>query len=70
MIYFFRCWHISPEERPSMDEVVEIMTTLSQFFDGHLEPVEYSLSMCSTYRYIRNKTYDVHIRSRKNLLMN
>ncbi|XP_076637858.1 mitogen-activated protein kinase kinase kinase 7 [Colletes latitarsis] len=40
-----RCWHKSPEERPSMDEVVEIMTTLSQFFSGHLEPVEYSLSV-------------------------
>lgn len=37
-----RCWHKSPEERPSMDEVVEIMTTLSQFFNEHLEPVEYS----------------------------
>ncbi|XP_003689810.1 LOW QUALITY PROTEIN: mitogen-activated protein kinase kinase kinase 7 [Apis florea] len=37
-----RCWHKSPEERPSMDEVVEIMTTLSQFFSEHLEPVEYS----------------------------
>ncbi|KOC70178.1 Mitogen-activated protein kinase kinase kinase 7 [Habropoda laboriosa] len=37
-----RCWHKSPEERPSMDEVVEIMTTLSQFFSDYLEPVEYS----------------------------
>nr|ADR83584.1 mitogen-activated protein kinase kinase kinase 7 [Apis cerana cerana]ADR83585.1 mitogen-activated protein kinase kinase kinase 7 [Apis cerana cerana] len=37
-----RCWHKSPEERPSMDEVVEIMTILSQFFNEHLEPVEYS----------------------------
>ena len=42
-----RCWHKSPEERPSMDEVVEIMTTLSQFFNGHLEPVEYSRSLAS-----------------------
>ncbi|XP_078038049.1 mitogen-activated protein kinase kinase kinase 7 [Augochlora pura] len=40
-----RCWHKSPEERPSMDTVVEIMTTLSQFFSGHLEPVEYSASI-------------------------
>ncbi|XP_054010548.1 mitogen-activated protein kinase kinase kinase 7-like [Hylaeus anthracinus] len=39
-----RCWHKSPEERPSMDEVVETMTILSQFFGDHLEPVEYSLS--------------------------
>ncbi|CAK9807861.1 Mitogen-activated protein kinase kinase kinase 7 [Anthophora plagiata] len=37
-----RCWHKSPEERPSMDEVVEIMMTLSQFFSDYLEPVEYS----------------------------
>lgn len=43
--YFFRCWHKSPEERPSMDKVVEIMTILSQFFSGHLEPVEYAPSM-------------------------
>ncbi|XP_076235317.1 mitogen-activated protein kinase kinase kinase 7 [Calliopsis andreniformis] len=40
-----RCWHKCPEERPSMDEVVKIMTTLSQFFSGHLEPVEYSRSV-------------------------
>ncbi|KZC11250.1 PREDICTED: mitogen-activated protein kinase kinase kinase 7-like [Dufourea novaeangliae] len=40
-----RCWHKSPEERPSMDHVVEIMTTLSQFFSGHLEPVDYSTSV-------------------------
>ncbi|XP_034192855.1 mitogen-activated protein kinase kinase kinase 7 [Osmia lignaria lignaria] len=39
-----RCWHKSPEERPSMDKVVEIMTILSQFFSGHLEPVEYAPS--------------------------
>ncbi|XP_003705183.1 mitogen-activated protein kinase kinase kinase 7 isoform X1 [Megachile rotundata] len=37
-----RCWHKFPAERPSMDEVVEIMTILSQFFSSHLEPVEYS----------------------------
>ena len=42
-----RCWHKSPEERPSMDEVVEIMTMLSQFFNSHLEPVEYSRSLAS-----------------------
>ena len=39
-----RCWHKSPEERPSMDKVVEIMTILSQFFSGRLEPVEYAPS--------------------------
>ncbi|EZA49357.1 mitogen-activated protein kinase kinase kinase 7 [Ooceraea biroi] len=39
-----RCWQKAPEERPSMDEVVRIMTELSEFFSPHLEPVEYSLS--------------------------
>ncbi|XP_025160622.1 mitogen-activated protein kinase kinase kinase 7 isoform X2 [Harpegnathos saltator] len=39
-----RCWQKAPEERPSMDEVVRIMTELSEFFSNHLEPVEYSLS--------------------------
>ncbi|KAL6267587.1 hypothetical protein P5V15_000661 [Pogonomyrmex californicus] len=39
-----RCWRKAPEERPSMDEVVRIMTELSEFFKRHLEPVEYSLS--------------------------
>ncbi|XP_012540305.1 mitogen-activated protein kinase kinase kinase 7 [Monomorium pharaonis] len=39
-----RCWQKAPEERPSMDEVVKIMTELSEFFSRHLEPVEYSLS--------------------------
>ncbi|XP_011695661.1 PREDICTED: mitogen-activated protein kinase kinase kinase 7 [Wasmannia auropunctata] len=39
-----RCWQKAPEERPSMDEVVRIMTELSEFFSRHLEPVEYSLS--------------------------
>ncbi|XP_061931719.1 mitogen-activated protein kinase kinase kinase 7 isoform X1 [Apis cerana] len=47
-----RCWHKSPEERPSMDEVVEIMTILSQFFNEHLEPVEYSRS---SYKYIESE---------------
>lgn len=32
-----------------MDEVVRIMTELSEFFSHHLEPVEYSLSMCNMY---------------------
>ncbi|KAH0951432.1 hypothetical protein HN011_009385 [Eciton burchellii] len=39
-----RCWQKTPEDRPSMDEVVRIMTELSEFFSPHLEPVEYSLS--------------------------
>ncbi|XP_014489241.1 PREDICTED: mitogen-activated protein kinase kinase kinase 7-like [Dinoponera quadriceps] len=44
-----RCWQKAPEERPSMDEVVRIMTELSEFFSHHLEPVEYSLSSESDY---------------------
>lgn len=43
--FFDRCWQKTPEERPSMDEVVRIMTELSEFFSRHLEPVEYCLSM-------------------------
>ncbi|XP_012229560.1 mitogen-activated protein kinase kinase kinase 7-like [Linepithema humile] len=39
-----RCWQKAPEKRPPMDEVVSIMTELSEFFSHHLEPVEYSLS--------------------------
>ncbi|XP_029170810.1 mitogen-activated protein kinase kinase kinase 7-like [Nylanderia fulva] len=39
-----RCWQKIPEARPSMDEVVRIMTKLSEFFSHHLEPIEYSLS--------------------------
>lgn len=56
----FRCWHKSPEERPSMDEVVEIMTTLSQFFSEHLEPVEYSQS---SYKSIKYKCYIIIIKN-------
>lgn len=49
LLCFSRCWQKIPEERPSMDEVVKIMTKLSEFFSPHLEPIEYSLSM-----YIHN----------------
>ncbi|KAK2583473.1 hypothetical protein KPH14_009442 [Odynerus spinipes] len=38
-----RCWQKCPEDRPSMDEVVRIMTVLFEFFNSNLEPVEYSL---------------------------
>jgi len=46
---FDRCWQKTPEDRPSMDEVVRIMTELSEFFSPHLEPVEYSLSTHNIY---------------------
>ncbi|XP_033208032.1 mitogen-activated protein kinase kinase kinase 7-like [Belonocnema kinseyi] len=39
-----RCWKKIPEERPSMAEVVRIMTAVSEMFSGELDPVEYSLS--------------------------
>ncbi|KAG8039543.1 hypothetical protein G9C98_008186 [Cotesia typhae] len=39
-----RCWSKRPEERPSMDEIVRVMTCLASFVSGHLEPVEYSMS--------------------------
>ncbi|XP_043466967.1 mitogen-activated protein kinase kinase kinase 7-like [Leptopilina heterotoma] len=39
-----RCWSKVPDERPSMVEVVRIMTALSEMFSGELGPVEYSLS--------------------------
>ncbi|XP_046813922.1 mitogen-activated protein kinase kinase kinase 7-like [Vespa crabro] len=38
-----RCWQKCPEDRPSMDEVVRIMTILFEFFNNNLDPVEYSL---------------------------
>jgi len=38
-----------------MDEVVKIMTELSEFFSPHLEPVEYSLSTHNMYLI-----YDLH----------
>ncbi|KAJ8675413.1 hypothetical protein QAD02_011199 [Eretmocerus hayati] len=37
-----RCWDKDPEKRPSMDEVVKIMSQLLEFFSGHSEPIEYS----------------------------
>ncbi|XP_034936730.1 mitogen-activated protein kinase kinase kinase 7-like [Chelonus insularis] len=39
-----RCWEKNPEKRPAMDEIVEIMDILSEFFTGDLEPVEYTPS--------------------------
>lgn len=35
-----------------MDEVVGIMTKLSEFFSPYLEPVEYSLSMYISHCWI------------------
>uniref|UniRef100_T1J3V1 Mitogen-activated protein kinase kinase kinase 7 n=1 Tax=Strigamia maritima TaxID=126957 RepID=T1J3V1_STRMM len=48
-----RCWDKSPSRRPSMCEVVEIMTELFKFFKGADEPITFSPSddeNCSTYQ--------------------
>lgn len=39
-----RCWSKEPEKRPSMNEVVQIMECLLEFFSGHDQPIEYSLT--------------------------
>lgn len=36
------CWDPCPEERPSMEHVVEIMRTLCEFFPNADEPLDYS----------------------------
>lgn len=36
------CWDPSPEKRPSMAYVVEIMRELCQFFPNADEPLDYS----------------------------
>lgn len=37
----FRCWKKEPSERPSMEEVVNIMTHLFVFFKGAEKPIKY-----------------------------
>lgn len=48
------CWNKVPEFRPSMDEIVEIMTQLLKFFTGHTNPLEYS-SISSTNKVTHSK---------------
>ncbi|XP_048841363.1 mitogen-activated protein kinase kinase kinase 7 isoform X1 [Brienomyrus brachyistius] len=36
-----RCWSKDPSQRPSMEEIVKIMTHLMQFFPGYEEPLQY-----------------------------
>lgn len=43
-ILMTRCWSANPFERPSMAEVVRIMTHLSQFFSGAEEPLHYAIT--------------------------
>jgi hypothetical protein len=40
-IHCLSCWDKNPASRPSMDEVVHIMSQLLPFFSGHEEPVQY-----------------------------
>ena len=40
-ILMTRCWDKDPSKRPSMDEVVTIMTHLMNFFPGAEEPIIY-----------------------------
>lgn len=40
-IHFTRCWDKDPSVRPSMDEVVTVMTKLFMFFRGFDEPVQF-----------------------------
>ncbi|XP_015114804.1 mitogen-activated protein kinase kinase kinase 7 [Diachasma alloeum] len=44
-----RCWQKNPEGRPGMEEIVTVMTHLSEFFSGELEPVEYMRSMSEEF---------------------
>ncbi|KAM3965805.1 TGF-beta activated kinase 1 [Aphomia sociella] len=36
-----KCWHRVPSERPSMEEVVKLMTALCEFFPGADKPIDY-----------------------------
>uniref|UniRef100_A0A3B3R1N2 Mitogen-activated protein kinase kinase kinase 7 n=1 Tax=Paramormyrops kingsleyae TaxID=1676925 RepID=A0A3B3R1N2_9TELE len=36
-----RCWSKDPSQRPSMEEIVKIMSHLMQFFPGSEEPLQY-----------------------------
>jgi hypothetical protein len=37
----FSCWDKNPANRPSMEEVVHIVSQLFPFFSGYDEPVQY-----------------------------
>lgn len=36
-----QCWHMTPAQRPNMEEVVQIMMDLCDYYPGGDEPVEY-----------------------------
>lgn len=37
------CWDPSPEKRPSMEHVVEVMRTLCEYFPNADEPLDYRI---------------------------
>ncbi|XP_071057955.1 mitogen-activated protein kinase kinase kinase 7 isoform X2 [Pseudochaenichthys georgianus] len=58
-----RCWSKDPSQRPSMEEIVKIMTHLMKYFPGYDEPLQYpyqysddgqSNSATSTGSYVDN----------------
>ncbi|XP_034006318.1 mitogen-activated protein kinase kinase kinase 7 isoform X3 [Trematomus bernacchii] len=58
-----RCWSKDPSQRPSMEEIVKIMTHLMKYFPGYDEPLQYpyqysddgqSNSATSTGSYVGN----------------
>ncbi|KAI4802112.1 hypothetical protein KUCAC02_019970, partial [Chaenocephalus aceratus] len=58
-----RCWSKDPSQRPSMEEIVKIMTHLMKYFPGYDEPLQYpyqysddgqSNSATSTGSYVEN----------------
>ncbi|XP_011297479.1 mitogen-activated protein kinase kinase kinase 7 [Fopius arisanus] len=50
-----RCWQKNPEGRPGMEDIVTVMTHLSEFFSGELEPVEYIRSASEDFEEMDNE---------------
>ncbi|CAH0755862.1 unnamed protein product [Diatraea saccharalis] len=58
-----QCWHQMPAKRPSMADVVEIMTALCEFFPGADTPIDYDDcedddTSCSEDEYMLTDTHD------------
>ncbi|XP_075869132.1 mitogen-activated protein kinase kinase kinase 7 isoform X2 [Nelusetta ayraudi] len=71
-----RCWSKDPSQRPSMEEIVKIMTHLMKYFPGHDEPLQYpyqysddgqSNSATSTGSYLDNIATSMSNRSDANM---
>uniref|UniRef100_H3CJ52 Mitogen-activated protein kinase kinase kinase 7 n=1 Tax=Tetraodon nigroviridis TaxID=99883 RepID=H3CJ52_TETNG len=67
-----RCWSKDPSQRPSMEEIVKIMTHLMKYFPGSDEPLQYpyqyseegqSNSATSTGSYMENTGTSMSCRS-------